>query len=634
MSHNKEDAYLPLTGGTMTGILTLSGDPIGDNDAANKSYVDAISAGLTFKTAVTCATTANLNATYLNGALGVGATLVNAGALVAFTVDGITPTINQRVLVKNQTTTFQNGIYTITTLGTGVIAWILTRATDYDQAAEINPGDIVPVSTGTTQANTSWLQTAFVTTMGTSAITFQQYQSTPIQTTQYDVLVGGASNTVVSVGPGSVGQVLQSSGNASNPAYSTATYPSTTTINQILYSSSSNTVAGITAANNGTLISGATGVPSLLANGTTGQILTATTGSPPSWAPPASSGTVTSVSGTANQVAVANGTTTPVISLIGPYTPATYTAHGVLIGEATSSITALAAGSPGQVLQSGGSSADPAYSTPTYPSTSGSTGKILISDGTNNIYSTPTYPNTASTALKHIKSDGTNFVTTTVTYPDASVTAGKVIVSDGTNYIASTPTFPNASATTRKMTVSDGTNWVASTETWATPSTSGNVLTSDGTNWTSAAAPAGNVLIASVTLTNSQIKALHATPIQIIAAPGSGKSIYVVGLTAKLVYGGTNVFTAAASQAIGLYYNNNTTAINVGTTFITNSMIVSSANKFTLKTSGASSSNQVAGVLDNVNVAAYQDGSATEITGNAGNDNTINIQVAYYILTF
>lgn len=105
-------------------------------------------------------------------------------------------------------------------------------------------------------------------------------------------------------------------------------------------------------------------------------------------------GTVTSVTGTPSQVAVANGTTTPVISLIGPYTPATYTAHGVLIGEGTSSIAALGAGSAGQVLQSGGASADPAYSTATYPATATSTGTILRADGTNWSATTSTYPNT------------------------------------------------------------------------------------------------------------------------------------------------------------------------------------------------------------------------------------------------
>lgn len=152
-------------------------------------------------------------------------------------------------------------------------------------------------------------------------------------------------------------------------------------------------------------------------------------------------GTVTNVSGTANQVSVANGTTTPVISLVGPYAPATYTAHGVLIGATTSSIVAIAAGSAGQVLQSGGASADPSYSTSTFPSTATGTGKVLIADGT--------------------------------------------------NWVASTPTFPNASATSGKIIKSDGTNWIASTETYAVPSTSGNVMTSDGTNWTSAAPATG-----------------------------------------------------------------------------------------------------------------------------------------------
>src|SRR5579872_3496826 len=75
----------------------------------------------------------------------------------------------------------------------------------------------------------------------------------------------------------------------------------------------------------------------------------------------------------------------------------------------------------------------------------------------------------------------------TPTYPSASGTSGQVVISDGTNNVYSTPTFPNASATSRKIIVSDGTNWVASTETWATPGSNGNVLTSNGTNWTSAA---------------------------------------------------------------------------------------------------------------------------------------------------
>src|SRR6185295_18778494 len=137
----------------------------------------------------------------------------------------------------------------------------------------------------------------------------------------------------------------------------------------------------------------------------------------------------------------------------------------------------------------------------------------------------------------------------------------------------STPTFPNASATSGKVIKSDGTNWVASTETYAAPGTSGNVLTSDGTNWTSAAPSGGSVLTATVTLTSAQIKALHATPIQLVAAPGSGKAIVVLyGYLGKFVYGGSNVFVAGASQAIKLYYG---TTQSIGTV-LSNALLVGS----------------------------------------------------------
>jgi hypothetical protein len=74
-----------------------------------------------------------------------------------------------------------------------------------------------------------------------------------------------------------------------------------------------------------------------------------------------SSGGVLSVTGTANQILATPTTGNVVLSLIGPYTPATYTAHGVLMGEGTSSIAASSAGTSGQVFTSGGASADGAY---------------------------------------------------------------------------------------------------------------------------------------------------------------------------------------------------------------------------------------------------------------------------------
>ncbi len=231
---------------------------------------------------------------------------------------------------------------------------------------------------------------------GTSAVTGNAV-------TQYDVLVGGASNAISSVGPGSSGQVLQSGGNAANPAYSTATYPATATgtgtilradgtnwsattttypntnaINTLLYASSANVMSALATANNGILITSATGVPSILADGTTGQVLTATTGSPPSWANPATSGTVTTVSVvTANGFAgtVANASSTPAITLTtsqtglisGNGTALTGTAitqYNVITGGASNAPNSVApSATSGVPLISQGSSSQPVFGT-------------------------------------------------------------------------------------------------------------------------------------------------------------------------------------------------------------------------------------------------------------------------------
>lgn len=167
--------YIAPSGGTMTGDLILNANPTVALGAATKQYVDDIALGIDIKEPVYASTTAALTATYANGALGVGATLTNSGALAAFSTDGVSPTINSRILVKNQASTFENGIYTLTTVGSGAVAWILTRATDYDQAADINSGDLIIVENGTANAATGWLETATVTTMGTDPISFTKF---------------------------------------------------------------------------------------------------------------------------------------------------------------------------------------------------------------------------------------------------------------------------------------------------------------------------------------------------------------------------------------------------------------------------------------------------------------------------
>lgn len=168
---------LPLSGGTMTGTLTLAGDPVNPLEAATKQYADSIAAGIIFEDPAYAATTADLNA--VQAGAGVGATLTNNGALAAFSVDGVSPPINSRILVKDQTLPEENGCYDLTTVGSGAVAWVLTRSTNYDQAAEIVPGTLFIVENGTINALSSWVETATVVTVDTDPIQFSQFSANP-----------------------------------------------------------------------------------------------------------------------------------------------------------------------------------------------------------------------------------------------------------------------------------------------------------------------------------------------------------------------------------------------------------------------------------------------------------------------
>jgi hypothetical protein len=182
--------------------ITNLATPTLSTDAATKAYVDGVAEGLHIHAASYAATTANLNATYSNGTAGVGATLTNAGAQAAFATDGVSPSINARILVKNQTTTSQNGIYTLTTVGTVSTNWVLTRATDFDTAAEISGGDFTFVDAGSTLANTGWVSVDEVTTVGTDPIVFQQFSGAGTYTASTGVLLTGTNFTGVVVASG------------------------------------------------------------------------------------------------------------------------------------------------------------------------------------------------------------------------------------------------------------------------------------------------------------------------------------------------------------------------------------------------------------------------------------------------
>lgn len=140
-----------VTGGTFASPTAITGlpDPTNAQDAATKAYVDSVAQGLDIKPSVKCATTANIT---LSGEQ---------------TIDGVT-TSASRVLVKNQNTTSQNGIY-VSAAG----SW--TRALDFDNWSEV-PGAFTFVEEGTTNGNTAWTCTSDTGgTIGSTAVTFTQF---------------------------------------------------------------------------------------------------------------------------------------------------------------------------------------------------------------------------------------------------------------------------------------------------------------------------------------------------------------------------------------------------------------------------------------------------------------------------
>ncbi len=158
--------------GTIDGVTLAVGDRILYKNSDSYSNL----------TAVANATTAALPSTaaiiYANGTAGVGATLTRGenGALGA--IDGVTNIVGDRILVKNQVTTLQNGIYTVTAVGGAGAPYVLTRATDADQSAEYTYDMAVDVTAGSTNAGRKYKNTSASTpVMGTTAISFGQVTS-------------------------------------------------------------------------------------------------------------------------------------------------------------------------------------------------------------------------------------------------------------------------------------------------------------------------------------------------------------------------------------------------------------------------------------------------------------------------
>lgn len=146
------NAVAPATADVSLGTqrLTNVGTPTSGTDAATKGYVDAIAQGLSPKASCRAATTANITLSGLQ------------------TIDGVSLLAGDRVLIKDQTTATQNGIYT-------VAAGTWTRAEDFNADPDISNGAFTWIKEGTTQADSQWvLLTDDPIVLGTTALTFTQ----------------------------------------------------------------------------------------------------------------------------------------------------------------------------------------------------------------------------------------------------------------------------------------------------------------------------------------------------------------------------------------------------------------------------------------------------------------------------
>lgn len=329
-----------FAGLTMSGNISLGGvarttnalEPVNPSDYATKFYVDQNSLN---GTQVYAASAGSLGTVTQSGS-GVGATLTNAGVQATFALDGVNPPLNSVVLIKDNATGMtaaNQGIYTVSNVGSGATNWVLTRSTSYDTTTEINNTGLIVVQNGSTLQGTAWYNTSTIVTVDTTNFNYMEFgnitfpislahggTNANLTASNGGIVYSTSTELAILSGIASASHMLLS-GNAAAPTWSTstiptsagavagkalvsdgtnyilssfafptsvgatgtilrsdgtdwvattATYPATTTINRILFSSANNVIGQISTVNSAGLLTDGSGVPGWVAYTGTG----------------------------------------------------------------------------------------------------------------------------------------------------------------------------------------------------------------------------------------------------------------------------------------------------------------------------------------------------------------------------
>ena len=468
---------LGATSLTLAGLtsVTLTQDPALDLQAATKQYVDTqVSAGIHFHQPVRVEAPLNLNATYSNGTAGVGATLTNAGTQAALVLDGVTVSVADRVLVYEQTDQTENGIYVVTTVGSGSTNWVLTRSSDTDTYVNASPeglseGSTFFVQQGTTGAGETYTcNTQGTIVFGTTDITFAQISSAAIYSAGTGLTLTGTQFSLTSPVATTLGGTGLTTFGASNRA---------------IFSSGTNTLTA------GTLPSAAGGTGHTTY--TDGQLLIGKSSDGSLAQGTLTQGTGITVTNGSGAITITNSAPDRTVSLTGG---GTTTIGGSYPNFSISSADAFV----GTVTSVGGTGSVNGI---TLTGTVTSTGSLTLGGALTGVNLTSQVTGVLPTA-----NGGTNL---------SSFTSGGAVYATSTSALT-TGTLPVASGGTGSTTLTannvllgNGTSALQA----VAPGTSGNILTSNGTTWVSqAAAPSGPTLTATAsgTLANGSTVIVNA----------------------------------------------------------------------------------------------------------------------------